>query len=372
VPDRFLALLFLLISPMMSALSAQMLHPDQKTFNAHVLHRGALVYPPIAEAAQVSGTVVLQVEVNPEGKVTHVHVVSGPPMLIGAAVASIQKTTYRPFLLHGKPAAATGTTKMIFNLESGAKPSPVQAYLAEVRSHYALEPFLAQRGFVCAYSFQWARLPALSALPQGASFLQYLNGTTMQIAEKSSGLPKFSYHTPVSPVLSAEQAIRAQQLIGGIGQFATGFYQTWFMFGALGPVAPESAEMKSTADGHIVTFNVAAVENTMAIDQNMRVTHLQQKYSGQSMDEDPQFTLTTSGLLYTGTDMHIKAVEPTHIHYTVDYQQVGQYRLPKTVQLNINDGPEFLLQFSDCRLDKIPPPPPPPGAIVIPAKPSTN
>jgi len=368
VRNYFLALLFLLTCPMLSALSAQILHPDEKTFNGHVLHRGALVYPQIAKAAQVSGTVVLQVEVNPEGKVTHVRVVSGPPMLIGAAVTSIQKTTYRPFLVHGKPVFATGTTKMNFDLGPGAQPSPVQAYLAEVRSHYALEPFLPNRGFVCAYSFEWQQIPALSQIPHNAPFWQYLQATTMQVAEKAPGLPKFSYRTPDSPALSAEQAMRAKRLIGGIGQFATGFYNTWFAFGSLGPSAPANAEMTSTAAGRIIKFHVSSAENTIQVDANMRVTRLLQKHLEQTMDERPQFTLTTKGLLYTGTDMQIEGAESTHVHYTVDYQQVGEYRLPKTVRLTVNEGPEYRLHFSDCTLDKIPPPPP--GTVVVSVKPS--
>ncbi len=59
------------------------------------------VYPAIAKAAHIQGTVVLQALISPEGKVENLHVVSGPPMLQAAAVDAVRTWTYRPYLMGG-------------------------------------------------------------------------------------------------------------------------------------------------------------------------------------------------------------------------------------------------------------------------------
>ncbi len=61
-----------------------------------ILSKPAAVYPPIARAAHISGTVILQITVSPAGKVISLKTVSGPPMLVGAAQDSVRKWTYKP------------------------------------------------------------------------------------------------------------------------------------------------------------------------------------------------------------------------------------------------------------------------------------
>lgn len=52
------------------------------------------VYPPIAKAAHVSGQVKLQIEIGVDGHVTGEKVISGPPMLVGAAEACVKQWVY--------------------------------------------------------------------------------------------------------------------------------------------------------------------------------------------------------------------------------------------------------------------------------------
>ena len=52
----------------------------------HLISKADPVYPPIAKAAHVSGNVVLQYEINPQGHVGTVKIISGPPMLRAAAI----------------------------------------------------------------------------------------------------------------------------------------------------------------------------------------------------------------------------------------------------------------------------------------------
>lgn len=65
-------------------------------------------YPPLARAARASGTVVVQVLIDEEGKVVSAHLVSGHPLLQPAAAAAARKAQFSPTLLEGEPVRVTG------------------------------------------------------------------------------------------------------------------------------------------------------------------------------------------------------------------------------------------------------------------------
>jgi TonB family protein len=85
------------------------------------------VYPPVAVAARVQGTVVLQAVINKEGHVEDLRVVSGMPLLQQAATDAVKQWVYRPYLLNGEPVEVLTTVNVVFSLSQPAKkenPSP--------------------------------------------------------------------------------------------------------------------------------------------------------------------------------------------------------------------------------------------------------
>lgn len=62
-------------------------------------------YPPLAKAAQIVGIVRASIEVDEDGHVRNVKLISGHPMLATAAVQAIRKWKYKPFQVGGKLAA---------------------------------------------------------------------------------------------------------------------------------------------------------------------------------------------------------------------------------------------------------------------------
>lgn len=97
--------------------------PQQQPADLHLLKRTEPVYPPIARAARVTGTVTLKLSVGPDGHVLHAAVVSGPPMLAGAALECVGEWTYEPLLQDGKPIEATTLATVAFSA-AGPKPRP--------------------------------------------------------------------------------------------------------------------------------------------------------------------------------------------------------------------------------------------------------
>ena len=74
------------------------------------------VYPAIAKAAHVSGTVVLEATISKAGTIENLHVVTGPIMLQQVATDAVRSWHYRPYLLDGKPVEVDTTVNVVFTL----------------------------------------------------------------------------------------------------------------------------------------------------------------------------------------------------------------------------------------------------------------
>jgi protein TonB len=75
------------------------------------------VYPAIAKAAGISGTVTLAAVISKTGTIENLRVISGPMMLQQAARDAVQAWRYRPYLLDGQPVEVETTVSVIFTLQ---------------------------------------------------------------------------------------------------------------------------------------------------------------------------------------------------------------------------------------------------------------
>jgi TonB family protein len=73
-------------------------------------------YPIYAKDAKISGTVVLQANIDKDGHIADLQVVSGPSQLQRAAMDAVKKWAYRPFLLNNEPVEVKTTINVIFRL----------------------------------------------------------------------------------------------------------------------------------------------------------------------------------------------------------------------------------------------------------------
>ncbi len=71
-------------------------------------------YPEAARNKGISGTVIVQVTINEEGKVTSVQAIRGPVELYAASEAAARKARFAPPMLAGKPVAITGVLTFNF------------------------------------------------------------------------------------------------------------------------------------------------------------------------------------------------------------------------------------------------------------------
>lgn len=74
------------------------------------------IYPTIAKAAGVSGTVVLHATITKNGSIRDLQVVSGSPMLQQAALDAVRTWRYKPYKLSDEPVEVDTTISVVFSL----------------------------------------------------------------------------------------------------------------------------------------------------------------------------------------------------------------------------------------------------------------
>jgi len=68
-----------------------------------LISRALPLYPTVAKEANVSGDVAVRATIDAKGNVSHMEIVSGPPMLRQAALEALHRWKYRPATLDGQP-----------------------------------------------------------------------------------------------------------------------------------------------------------------------------------------------------------------------------------------------------------------------------
>ncbi|MCU1330212.1 MAG: TonB family protein [Bryobacterales bacterium] len=73
-------------------------------------------YPPLAKAARVQGTVRLTAIVGTDGTIRNLRLISGPPLLVQAALQTVATWRYQPTLLNGVPVDVVTEVDVNFTL----------------------------------------------------------------------------------------------------------------------------------------------------------------------------------------------------------------------------------------------------------------
>jgi TonB family protein len=73
-------------------------------------------YPPIARAARIEGTVLLNAIISDDGSVKNLTVISGPAMLQQSALDAVRTWRYKPYVVSGVPSEVEATVEVVFKL----------------------------------------------------------------------------------------------------------------------------------------------------------------------------------------------------------------------------------------------------------------
>lgn len=326
-----------------------------------VVKRAPLVYPPIAKAAQVSGTVVDEVTVGPDGNVIAVRTISGPPMLLGAAEVCVKQWKFRPYMKDGKAVAMRGELHFVFSLPPAPPPAPLQKFMRRVRSKYRTEPELRFREFSCALDPAWREFPQVQLLTAESPVVKWLEATKLRIVIKPIGGPTATAKTPSEPKLNDVDLATAKQMVKGTESLAKSFYESWPRYEEDTQAAPSDGRVHRTGDKTELDFTENGTSYQETYDRNLLlVRNLERGKNGDSLVEIPKFESTPKGYLYVGSDVTLKqARSEGHFAYTFDYQDAGNFYLPKTVAMQLSGTVTLHFEFRDCKVNPPAPVPPP-------------
>lgn len=92
------------------------LQPTPLDEPARLAQQSKLAYPDEAFAAGIQGTVVIELVVDEEGRVSHAEVRESIPALDAAALAAVRGWRFTPAKLAGKPVASTASVPVTFTI----------------------------------------------------------------------------------------------------------------------------------------------------------------------------------------------------------------------------------------------------------------
>jgi len=75
------------------------------------------VYPPIAQSARVSGVVIVEATIGPDGHVKDAKILRSIPLLDQAALDAVKQWVFTPTLLNGVPVPVIMTVTVNFTLQ---------------------------------------------------------------------------------------------------------------------------------------------------------------------------------------------------------------------------------------------------------------
>ena len=91
------------------------LQVSEQLMLGNVISKTAPIYPPVAKAAHVSGTVLLHAIITTGGTISDLSVISGPEMLRDAAIDAVSKWVYKPYVVDGKAVKVDTTISVNFH-----------------------------------------------------------------------------------------------------------------------------------------------------------------------------------------------------------------------------------------------------------------
>jgi len=92
------------------------LKPSDRFNPCHLTYRVQPAYPPEAQEQQIEGVVKIQQVIGADGIVHSVKLLSGPPLLVPAALEAARYWRYLPALLNGQPVETQQDVEIEFRL----------------------------------------------------------------------------------------------------------------------------------------------------------------------------------------------------------------------------------------------------------------
>jgi protein TonB len=85
----------------------------------NLIYKVQPIYPSLARSARIQGSVLLRAIISRNGTIENLNVISGHPMLVGAAIDAVRQWRYRPYILNDEPVEVETQVTVNFSLSGG-------------------------------------------------------------------------------------------------------------------------------------------------------------------------------------------------------------------------------------------------------------
>lgn len=162
------------------------------------------VYPSIAMIAHIEGVVRAQILVSKDGSVTNARYLSGPPLLMRAALESVKTWKFKQALVNGQPVEVETVAEVSFYLPGDDPSSRVargrkelEAHPNDPRAHATLAAALRLAAMFPEALNEYKE--ALRLQPRNAEFQLGLAGTLQDSGDVKSAIAEFKTYLAMKP-----------------------------------------------------------------------------------------------------------------------------------------------------------------------------
>ncbi|HEU4390013.1 MAG TPA: energy transducer TonB, partial [Blastocatellia bacterium] len=99
-----------------AATAPRVVRKSQGVMQSEAIKRVEPAYPPLAQAAQISGSVTVEITVDENGDVQAARALSGHPLLRDSAVEAAKQWKFNPTTLSGNPVKVVATLTFNFQM----------------------------------------------------------------------------------------------------------------------------------------------------------------------------------------------------------------------------------------------------------------
>jgi hypothetical protein len=228
-----------------------------------------------------------------------------------------------------------------------AQSSANQEFLTSAAKLYYSTSKAGLNSFQCSVHRDWHAILAAGA--KGAAVapddrrVTLLNSVSMVLHAKLKGGSTLDWNapTPAKP-LDADSVALLDRMHQASDQTLQGFLQFWtpFVDGSVIPESPEGVDIAATDKGHILHADQGNTSLTEVFDTGNILKEFNVVMSGAKINFSPVYKPTDKGLLVNGFQAKVlpagvPAELSQDINVVVDYQDVGGFPVPQSIQMDV-------------------------------------
>jgi hypothetical protein len=239
-------------------------------------------------------------------------------------------------------------------LTSAAQKQSPSDQLAGARALYYTPTTQGLKSFHCDLLFDWKDMLTRfsgTEIQDDNPFLKYLRSAHLSVTDDLKGTGQLEWANTEAPPVGKEEP--AAKMEGGMKQMISGFYTSWnaYMNGSMVPVPDVTTTVTAMADGLRLHATTPSNDVTEFFDKNLLLSEAHIVQPERDVRAYPTFIDTPDGRLLSAIRTVYQqppTAPPAELTMSVTYAPVQTFRLPASLEINMQNVGIFVFKFSGC------------------------